>query len=68
VSSSQVDDVMHSSDQFSDLGFRVVTLVEPSPPAPAVPALSARGLPALLFAVALVGAMALRTGRRQGAN
>jgi hypothetical protein len=60
---SEVDDVMHSSDQFNDLGFRLVSFVEPSEPQ-AVPALSARGLLALLLGVALVGTTALR--RRPG--
>ena len=50
---------MHSSDEFSDLGFRVATLELPSPPIP-VPALSTRGLLALLLAVALAGALSRR--------
>jgi len=62
VSSSQVDDVMHSSDQFNDLGFRVVTLAEPSQPVP-VPALSDRGLLALLLCLSFAGAIALRPRR-----
>jgi formylglycine-generating enzyme required for sulfatase activity len=57
---SEVDDVMHSSDQFDDLGFRLVTLAEPSQPLP-VPALSVPGLVAVLLGV--VGAIALRTRR-----
>jgi len=62
VAANQIDDVMHSSDQFNDLGFRVVTLVEPSPPGPGVPvtALSGRGLLVLLLGVALAGTTALR--------
>jgi formylglycine-generating enzyme required for sulfatase activity len=53
---SEVDDVMHSSDQFNDLGFRLANLAEPSP---AVPALSHPGLASLLLWAALVGAIAL---------
>jgi formylglycine-generating enzyme required for sulfatase activity len=60
--SHAVDDVMHSSDQFNDLGFRVVSLEAPSPPSP-VPALSERGLWATLLGVGLVGAVALRPRR-----
>jgi formylglycine-generating enzyme required for sulfatase activity len=48
---------MHSSDQFSDLGFRVATLADTSQP---VPALSHPGLMAVLLWVALVGAIATR--------
>jgi len=55
MSASQVDDVMHSSDQFNDLGFRVVTLTEPSQP---VPALSNRGFWVMLIFVFLLGASA----------
>jgi len=60
---SEVDDVMHSSDQFDDLGFRVVSHQEPSGPA-LVPALSQRGLVTKLLGLALVGAHALRPHRR----
>jgi len=59
---SEIDDVMHSSDQFNDLGFRLVSLVEPSEPLP-VPALSDRGLLAMLLGIALVGLLALRPRR-----
>jgi len=51
VSSSEIDDVMHSSDQFNDLGFRVVSLDAPSEPAP-VPSLSGRGVLLALIGVA----------------
>jgi sulfatase modifying factor 1 len=51
--------VMHSSDQFSDLGFRVAN-TQPTITAPPVPALSARGLLALLLGLALVAAAVLR--------
>jgi formylglycine-generating enzyme required for sulfatase activity len=65
ASSTLVDDVMHSSDQFNDLGFRVVTLVEPSPTVPVpVPALSGPAELALLLGVAYAGALAIR--RTQG--
>jgi hypothetical protein len=65
---SDVDDVMHSSDQFNDLGFRVVTLADPSPPVPA-PALSGAGALAILLGLALVGTTALREPRsRAGAR
>ncbi|MGH0029556.1 MAG: formylglycine-generating enzyme family protein [Myxococcota bacterium] len=57
------DDVMHSSDQFDDLGFRVVTLVEPAGPA-SVPALPAGGVPAALLGTLLAGRLALRPRRR----
>jgi formylglycine-generating enzyme required for sulfatase activity len=67
VSSSQIDDVMHSSDQFNDLGFRLVTLEAPNGP-PAVPAVSGRGLLATLVAVCLAGAIALRLRRRSCAG
>jgi formylglycine-generating enzyme required for sulfatase activity len=52
---------MHSSDQFSDLGFRVANLAVASQ---AVPALSDRHLLATLLGVALVGAIALRPRRK----
>ncbi len=61
VSSSQVDDVMHSSDQFNDLGFRVATLEVASPP---VPALSGPGRLATLLGIALIGTIALRPRTR----
>ena len=48
---------MHSSDEFSDLGFRVANLAGPGE---AVPALSAPGLVVTLLGVACVGAFALR--------
>jgi formylglycine-generating enzyme required for sulfatase activity len=64
---SEVDDVMHSSDHFNDLGFRLATLAEPSPPAP-VPALSARGHLALLLGIALLGTIVLGSGRRSCAG
>jgi hypothetical protein len=60
---SEFDDVMHSSDQFNDLGFRVASLVEPTPPSP-VPALSPRGLLGTLVGVSLGGAIGLRARRR----
>jgi hypothetical protein len=63
VSSSQIDDVMHSSDQFNDLGFRVVSLEDPGGP-PAVPALSDRGFLLALVGVSLAGAIALRPRHR----
>jgi formylglycine-generating enzyme required for sulfatase activity len=50
---------MHSSDQFSDLGFRVANL-DTTPP---VPALSAPGLLAMLLSVALIGTIVLRPRR-----
>ena len=52
---------MHSSDQFSDLGFRVATLADTSQP---VPALSDPGLLVMLLCVAVVGAIVLRPRRR----
>ena len=58
---SEIDDVMHSSDQFADLGFRLVTLAEPSQPPP-VPALSAPRLLAVVLGVG--GAIALARARR----
>ncbi|HEY8155634.1 MAG TPA: SUMF1/EgtB/PvdO family nonheme iron enzyme, partial [Myxococcota bacterium] len=48
---------MHSSDQYSDLGFRVATLGGTSQ---AVPALSAPGLLMLLLWVAVIGTIVLR--------
>jgi sulfatase modifying factor 1 len=57
--------VMHSSDQFSDLGFRVATLASPSQ---AVPALSGRGLLAMLLGLAFVGAIVLRPHRRSSSG
>jgi len=45
---------MHSSDQFSDLGFRVANLELPPPP---VPALSGRGRLAMLLVFVLAGAI-----------
>jgi formylglycine-generating enzyme required for sulfatase activity len=51
---------MHSSDEFSDLGFRVANLASASA---AVPALSAPAYLATLLVVALVGAIALRRHR-----
>jgi formylglycine-generating enzyme required for sulfatase activity len=56
---------MHSSDQFDDLGFRVATLVAPSPPGPSqpVPALSGPGLLAVLLAIAFAAAIALQRRR-----
>jgi len=61
TSSSEVDDVMHSSDQFNDLGFRVVTLVEPSQPPPVlVPGLSDRGALLMLLSIGFAGASVLR--------
>jgi formylglycine-generating enzyme required for sulfatase activity len=62
---SEIDDVMHSSDQFNDLGFRLATLAEPSQP---VPALSAPGQLALLLLVGCVAAIGLRTRRRSSAG
>jgi formylglycine-generating enzyme len=56
---------MHSSDQFSDLGFRVATLADTSPP---IPALSNPGLLALLLGLALVGTIALRSRRNAHAH
>jgi len=67
TASREFDDVMHSSDQFNDLGFRVVTLAEPSQPVP-VPALSDRGLLAMLLSVAFVGTSVLRTRARAQAR
>ncbi len=58
---------MHSSDQFSDLGFRVATLADTSQPAP-VPALSNPGILATLLGIAFGGAIVLRPRRRSGAN
>jgi hypothetical protein len=49
---------MHSSDQFSDLGFRVATLASTSK---ALPTLTGPGLLALLLGIALVGTIALRS-------
>jgi hypothetical protein len=46
---------MHSSDEFSDLGFRVATRVVPP-----VPAVSGSAGVVLLLAIAGVGAIALR--------
>jgi formylglycine-generating enzyme required for sulfatase activity len=66
VSSSQVDDVMHSSDELNDLGFRVVTLAEPA--SQPVPALSDLGLLALALGIALAGASALRPRRGTSAG
>jgi formylglycine-generating enzyme required for sulfatase activity len=63
MSAPEIDDVMHSSDQFNDLGFRLVSLVEPSPSVP-VPAVSARGRLAMLLWVAVAGVIALRSRRR----
>jgi formylglycine-generating enzyme required for sulfatase activity len=57
---SEVDDVMHSSDQFDDLGFRVAR-VGAAPPA--IPALSHPGVVATGLGVALAGAIALRRRR-----
>jgi hypothetical protein len=54
---------MHSSDQFNDLGFRVVSLEDPGGP-PAVPALSDRGFLLALVGVSLAGAIALRPRHR----
>jgi formylglycine-generating enzyme required for sulfatase activity len=51
---------MHSSDQFSDLGFRVATLADTPQP---VPALSTPGLLAVLLWVAFVGTIVLRLRR-----
>jgi formylglycine-generating enzyme required for sulfatase activity len=65
LAANEVDDVMHSSDQFNDLGFRVVTLSEPNPPDP-VPALSAPGLLLLLLVLALAGTFVLRPRRGSG--
>jgi formylglycine-generating enzyme required for sulfatase activity len=61
---SEVDDVMHSSDQFDDLGFRVATLVEPSQPE-AVPSLSARGALATMLLLLAVGTTLLRARSSQ---
>jgi formylglycine-generating enzyme required for sulfatase activity len=55
---SEVDDVMHSSDHFDDLGFRLVNLADTGPPV--VPALSRAGRLALLLGIALAGTLALR--------
>lgn len=66
LSASSIDDVMHSSDQFDDLGFRLVNLVDPSPPV--VLALSDRHLVAMLLGVAGVAALALRPRRAPGAG
>ena len=52
---------MHSSDQFSDLGFRVATLAARANPSPPYPT---RGLLAMLLCVALVGTIVLRPRRR----
>ncbi len=48
---------MHSSDEFSDLGFRVVTLAGASQD---VPALSVPGLLAILLGIAVAGTILLR--------
>jgi hypothetical protein len=48
---------MHSSDEFSDLGFRVAKVGDTSQ---AVPSASAAGLLATLACVAFIGIMALR--------
>jgi formylglycine-generating enzyme required for sulfatase activity len=56
---------MHSSDQFSDLGFRVATLGSPSQAVPAVPDV---GVLAMLFGIAFAGTIALRPRRRAGAG
>jgi formylglycine-generating enzyme required for sulfatase activity len=56
---------MHSSDEFSDLGFRVATLALESQH---VPSTSAPGLVAMLLLVAWVGALALRPRRGPGAG
>lgn len=61
----EFDDVMNSSDQFNDLGFRVVNLAATGQPAPA---LSAPGLLALLLGVASVGTVGLRLRRKSGAR
>jgi formylglycine-generating enzyme required for sulfatase activity len=60
---TEIDDVMHSSDQFNDLGFRLVNL---APASQHVPAASASGLLALGVGIALVGAIALRRARGPG--
>jgi formylglycine-generating enzyme required for sulfatase activity len=64
MSAGSIDDVMHSSDEFNDLGFRLATLEEPSV---SVPALSDRGLLAVLLGVALIGTIVLRPRRRSRA-
>jgi formylglycine-generating enzyme required for sulfatase activity len=56
---------MHSSDEFSDLGFRVASLAGPSP---AVPAVSRPGLLAALIGLAFAGAIALRPRRTSRAG
>jgi hypothetical protein len=56
---------MHSSDQFSDLGFRVATLALASE---TVPAVSTPGRLAMLVLVALVGAVVLRPRARSSAG
>ena len=56
---------MHSSDQFSDLGFRVAKLPRAGPP---IPALSNPGLLALLLGITFAGAIALRSRRRSSAG
>jgi formylglycine-generating enzyme required for sulfatase activity len=47
---------MHSSDQYSDLGFRVATLASTTR---ALPTQSGRGILALLLAIAFIGTIAL---------
>jgi hypothetical protein len=56
---------MHSSDQFSDLGFRVATLASTSQP---VPAVSTPGPLALPLCIALVGTIVLQRRRRPSAG
>jgi len=60
---SEIDDTMHSSDQQDDLGFRLMNLTEPSTSVPEVPALTERGLLALLLGLIFVGTIAVRLVR-----
>jgi sulfatase modifying factor 1 len=63
----EIDDVMHSSDQFNDLGFRLATLADPSEPE-SVPALSPAGLLALVLCVVCASAIAVPPRRRSSAG
>jgi formylglycine-generating enzyme required for sulfatase activity len=66
MSVSEIDDVMHSTDQFNDLGFRLANLAAAAPPA--IPALPVPALLLLPLGVALAGGVALRTHRRSCAR
>jgi len=57
---------MHTDDQLEDLGFRVVSLVEPGPPVAPIPALSGPARALLLIGVASLGMAALRPRARAG--